>query len=345
MCKTFYREESQMTMEILKEMLRRPRRNRLTEGIRSLVQETRLSPSDLVAPFFLLDGERRKEEIPTLPGIYRQSLDLVLKEAEQLHSKGMRAVALFPKIPQEQKDPFGSLALHPEGIIPRAIRTLKEKIPSLLVIADIALDPYTSHGHDGILGEGGIVHNDATVEILVQMALLYARCQIDIVAPSDMMDGRVKAIRKALDQEFFENVSILSYTAKYASSLYAPFRDALGSKLQSGDKKSYQMNPANVREALIEAKLDEEEGADILMVKPALYYLDVIAKMRAASNLPICAYHVSGEYAMVMAADQLGFLNAQQAFYEGLLSIKRAGADFIISYATPQLICNCSALR
>ncbi|MBY0529305.1 MAG: porphobilinogen synthase [Rhabdochlamydiaceae bacterium] len=319
-------------------MLKRPRRNRKSAAIRSLVEETILRPADLVVPFFLIAGENQREQIPSMPLVERLSIDLIVKQAEKLHASGIQAVALFPVIKGEEKDPIGSIALQSDNLVARAIQTLKKQIPSLCVITDIALDPYTSHGHDGILNSSGEVANDATIEVLSQMALMHAQAGADIVAPSDMMDGRVGAIRRVLDGKSFHDVNILSYTAKYASSLYAPFRDALGSQLRSGDKKTYQMNPSNAREALLEAALDVEEGADILMVKPALYYLDIIAKLKEHTHVPIAAYHVSGEYAMVMAAHEKGYGDAEKMFYEALLSIKRAGADFIFSYAAPMIL-------
>ncbi len=319
-------------------LYKRPRRNRKTPSIRSLVEETILRPADLVAPFFLLPGENRSVPITSMPGINRLSADLILKQAESLHAAGIPAIALFPVLNSEKKDPEASAALEENGLVPQAIALLKQEIPSLCVITDLALDPFTSHGHDGIVNEKGDVLNDPTVETLAKMAVVHARAGADLVAPSDMMDGRVKVIRNLLDRHNYQDVGILSYTAKYASSLYSPFRDALGSQLKFGDKKTYQMNPANAREALLEASLDEEEGADMLMVKPALFYLDIIAKMRTHTQLPICAYHVSGEYAMVMAAHEKGYCDANRVFYEALLSIKRAGADFIFSYATPQIL-------
>lgn len=319
-------------------MLKRPRRNRKSPAVRSLIAETVLQPCDLVMPFFLLDGQKRKDEIPSLPHVYRLSLDLLLKEAESLHRRGVPAIALFPVIASEQKDPHGSAALNPDGLIPRAVERLKAEIPSLCVITDIALDPFTSHGHDGLVNDQKEIINDATIAILSELALLHAEAGADFVAPSDMMDGRVGVIRSHLDAHGYAHTGILSYAAKYASSLYTPFREALGSSLQFGDKKSYQLNPANVREALLEAHLDEEEGADMLLVKPALFYLDVIAKLHSATHLPICAYHVSGEYAMVMAAHARGILDAPTVFHEALLSIKRAGAHFIFSYATPLIL-------
>lgn len=317
-------------------MLKRPRRNRVNGAIRSLCQETLLSAADFIMPFFVLNGENRKESIASMPGMYKMSKDLLVEEAKHLHAKGVPAVLLFPA--EAKKDLEGSYAFCKEGIIPQTVAFLKKEIPSLHVMCDIALDPYTSHGHDGIVDGKGYVLNDQTVSILEKMALVYAEAGADCMAPSDMMDGRVAAIRRALDSKGHKEVGILSYTAKYASSLYGPFRDVLGSHLQFGDKKSYQMDPRNIREALKEMTLDEEEGADILMVKPALFYLDVIAKMKQVSHLPIAAYHVSGEYAMVMAAAEKGYLDADKTFLEALLSIKRAGADCIVSYAIPKVL-------
>lgn len=319
-------------------LTKRPRRNRRTQAIRCLTEETRLTKSDLVAAFFTIDGVKEKHAIPSLPHHDRLSVDLLVKEVERLHVQGIPGIILFPVIPQEEKDDMGSYALKEEGVIPRAIQAIKKEMPSLCIIVDLALDPFTSHGHDGLVSKQGEILNDETVHFLAEIALLYAQAGADIIAPSDMMDGRVAAIRKKLDHHYLKNVGILSCTAKYASSLYTPFRDTLASHVKFGDKKSYHMNPANVREALLEAKLDEEEGADMLMVKPALYYLDVIAKMRAESHLPIGAFHVSGEYAMVMAAHEKNYLNAKNTFYEALLSIKRAGADFILTYAASEVL-------
>jgi porphobilinogen synthase len=316
----------------------RPRRNRRTAAIRSLVEENHLRASDLVAPYFVIEGESRSQPIDRLPGVSRISVDLLLREAEKLHKAGVPAIALFPVIDPSEKNPMGSAALDEDGIVPRAIEILKKEIPSLCIISDIALDPFTSHGHDGVVNDEGCIVNDATVEILSRMALLFAQKGIDLVAPSDMMDGRIGAIRKTLDANNFYNTGIVAYTAKYASALYSPFRDALGSFPKFGDKKTYQMNPANSREALRQTELDVAQGADMVMVKPALYYLDIIAKMRAETNIPICAYHVSGEYAMVMAAHEKGYLDASKVFYEALLSIKRAGAEFIFTYAIPQIL-------
>lgn len=321
---------------IYSSMLKRPRRNRKSASIRALVEETILQPCDLVAPFFIVSGEKTREALPAMPGIERFSPDEVLKEAERLHKSGIRGVALFPIVSAEKKDAVGSGALQANGALPQAIRLLKKELPSLCVFTDVALDPYTDHGHDGLI-QSGDVDNDATLAILEKMALVHAECGADFVAPSDMMDGRVGSIRRALDAQGFQNTGILSYTAKYASALYGPYRDALSSHVKIGDKKTYQMNPANSREALREARLDEEEGADMLMVKPALFYLDIIRSLRESTDLPVAAFHVSGEYAMVMAAHERGFVDADRVFREALLSIKRAGADFIISYAASRL--------
>lgn len=317
-------------------LIKRPHRNRKTAAIRALLAETVLLPSDFVLPIFVTT-EKEKKNIVNMPGVFAWPLEELPKEVETWHAKGILGIALFPSIPYEYKDLNATYALSEKGLIPQALQKLKKEIPSLCIITDIALDPFTSHGHDGILNEQNQILNDKTVSILSQMALLHAQFGADLVAPSDMMDGRIRAIRTVLDNHFFHQVGILSYTAKYASCLYSPFRDALGSHLQHGDKKSYQMNPANAREAIRQALLDEEQGADILMVKPTLYYLDIIAKMRAALSLPICAYHVSGEYAMIMAAEEKGILQAKEVFQEAMLSIKRAGADFIFSYAVPLL--------
>ncbi|MDE3055646.1 MAG: porphobilinogen synthase [Verrucomicrobiota bacterium] len=316
----------------------RLRRNRKSASIRRLVRETELLPSDLIAPLFVIEGRGRREAIPSMPGVERLSIDYALQEAAELHAQGIEAVALFPVVKRELRSPGAEEAWNEEGLLARAIRAFKERIPTLSVIADVALDPFTSHGHDGLTGEGGEILNDPTVECLVQMALMQARCGVDLVAPSDMMDGRVGAIRKALDEAGYADVSILAYSAKYASSLYGPFREAVETRLAFGDKKSYQMDPANVREACLEALLDQEEGADILMVKPATLYLDVIAALRARTDRPIAAYHVSGEYAMVMAAAERGWLDAAALFHETLLSIKRAGADMIFTYAAKEVV-------
>lgn len=316
----------------------RLRRNRRTESIRKIVQETHLSPSDLAAPFFVIEGENQRISIERMPGIDRLSVDLLIKEANQLHERGVQSICLFPVINPSLKSKSGDEAWNSDGLLARAIRRLKKELPSLCVMADVALDPFTTHGHDGLVDGHGKILNDETIDCLTRMSLMQAEAGVDFVAPSDMMDGRVKAIREALDLEGHQNTGILSYSAKYASALYDPFREALNVNLQFGDKKTYQMDPANSREALLEAELDEEEGADILMVKPATLYLDIIAKLRNQTKRPIAAYHVSGEYAMVMAAHQLGYLNAGKIFYETLLSIKRAGADLIFTYAIKHVL-------
>jgi porphobilinogen synthase len=320
------------------QLTRRPRRNRRLPAIRSLVQETVLQASDLVMPYFLMEGEGRQVEIPSMPGIFRMTLDEAMRDIEQIHARGIQGVILFPVVPEEKKDERGSYGLQEEAILPRALEELRKAFPSLCLIADLALDPFSCFGHDGIVGVDGLILNDETVEQLCAIALLYAQKGADYIAPSDMMDGRVGAIRKRLDEASYTDTGIISYCAKYASSLYAPFRQALDSAPRFGDKFTYQLHPANAREALIEAELDMEEGADILMVKPALFYLDVLAKLKAQFPLPLSAFHVSGEYSMVVAADRLGFLDAQKVFYEALLSIKRAGADFIYTYAARDIL-------
>jgi len=320
------------------EMLKRPRRNRLKASIRHLAQECTLTANDLVAPLFLIPGEKKRELIDEMPGIERYSVDCLVKEAEILHAQGIPAIDLFPAIDPFIKDHEGSEAWNPQGLVPTAIRELKQEVPSMCVIADIALDPYTSHGHDGIVNDREEVDNDLTLEALVRQSLVYADAGCDILAPSDMMDGRVKVIREALDSHGFQNVGILSYCAKYASAFYAPFRGAIQTNLAFGDKATYQMNPSNIREAIREALLDEEEGADMLMVKPALPYLDVISKIKEKTTLPVGAYHVSGEYAMIMAAHEKGLLDAQKTLFESLIGIKRAGADFIFTYAINQIL-------
>ena len=312
---------------------KRLRRNRKSEALRKMVQETSLSASDLVVPIFIVEGEKRREPIPSMPGIERISIDLMVQEASDLHERGIQSIALFPVIARELRSDTAEEAWNPEGLLARAIRQVKREVPGLCIMADVALDPFTSHGHDGLANEKGDILNDETIECLIRMSLMQAEAGIDFVAPSDMMDGRIGEIRKGLDRAGYETVGILAYSAKYATSLYGPFRDALQVKLAFGDKRTYQMDPANAREALLEAQLDEEEGADILMVKPALFYLDVIAKLRERTHRPIAAYHVSGEYSMVMAAHQNGWLDAEKVFCEALLSIKRAGADLIFTYA------------
>lgn len=317
-------------METLIDLSRRPRRLRNSQTIRNLVQETYLFPHQLVQPLFIMDGKKKKEAIPSLHDVFRYSIDMAAQEIETCLKLGVRVFAIFCYTKKEKKDLLGSEATKKDSLLQRAIRSFKKSFPDICLIADIALDPFTSHGHDGVVQDGRIL-NDATVHILGEMALRAAEAGVDIVAPSDMMDGRVGHIRSVLDRRGFIDVLIMSYAAKYASALYAPFRQALDSTLAFGDKKSYQLNPANAREALLECELDVAEGADMLLIKPALTNLDIIAKVAAQTSIPIGAYHVSGEYAMVHAAAHL--LSPEQVFYEQLLSIRRAGASFIFTYA------------
>jgi porphobilinogen synthase len=312
-------------------MLIRPRRNRKSAVIRNMVEETRLSVKDFIFPLFLIEGNQQKIEVASMPGIYRYSLDLILKEIEVCMNLGIKAFDIFPAYPENKKDKFASESHNPNTFYLQAIEKIKSTFPEMALMTDVAMDPYSSDGHDGLVQDGKIL-NDETLEILGKMALAQARAGADILGPSDMMDGRVGHIRKVLDQHGFQEVSIMSYTAKYASAFYGPFRDALDSAPKMGDKKTYQMDPANYKEALIEAQLDTEEGADFLMVKPALAYLDVIKLLKDNSNLPIAAYNVSGEYAMIKAAAEKGWLDGERAMFESLLSIKRAGANIILSY-------------
>lgn len=326
-----------MALPSLPQNPERPRRNRKSAAIRSLIQETNLTVNTLAAPLFVVEGHAQRQEIPSLPHVYRFSIDLLVKEVETLYQLGIPAIALFPVIDSSLKDNYGSEAVRKGNLVQRAIQAIKKAVPDICVMVDIALDPFTNHGHDGLVDPEGTILNDYTLIQLAQMALLAAEAGADIVAPSDMMDGRVGYLRKALDESGFKDVGILAYAAKYASALYGPFRDAVNSSLKFGDKKTYQMNPANRREALLEIALDEKEGADMILIKPALAYLDVIVKAREQTQLPIGAYHVSGEYAMVMAAAQNGWLNSDQVLFECLLSIKRAGADFILTYAARRI--------
>ncbi len=313
----------------------RPRRNRKSAAVRSLVAETTLSPSDLVLPLFFHDDDE-DVAIDSMPGCTRWSLDGLVTEVTRVSKLGIHAVVLFPKIADQLKSPTGEESANPEGLVPRAIRAIKSAVPEMCVITDVALDPYSSDGHDGIVerqDDGRIlVLNDETVEVLCDQALCHARAGADIVSPSDMMDGRVGEIRAELDDEGFEDVSILSYSAKYASAFYGPFRGALDSAPKDGDKKTYQMDPGNIREALREVVLDEEEGADMVMVKPAGAYLDVIAAVREATVLPVAAYQVSGEYLMLKSASASGWIDEKAAVLESLIAIKRAGASIILTY-------------
>lgn len=313
----------------------RPRRNRQSPAIRDLVRETELTPGHLIYPMFIQEG-KDNTPISSMPGCTRWCLDGLVQEAGEVHALGVPAVVLFPRIPDELKSRDAKACHADDGLVPRAIRALKAAHPTLTVITDVALDPYNSDGHDGLVSEDGRILNDETVAVLCQQALCHARAGADIVAPSDMMDGRVAAIRSALDAAGFQAVSIMSYTAKYASAYYGPFRGALDSAPKAGDKKTYQMDPANAREALREAALDEAEGADILMVKPAGPYLDIIAKIRDVTPLPIAAYQVSGEYLMIKSAAAAGWLDEAKIVHESLIGIRRAGADMILTYFAKQ---------
>jgi porphobilinogen synthase len=309
----------------------RPRRNRKSSAIRNLVEETNLGPQHLIYPIFLKDGKNIKEEVSSLPNNYRWSLDRLLPEIEECMNLGVQTFDIFPCVDEVLKDKIASYSYAEDNFYLEAIRQIKARFPESVLMSDVAMDPYSSDGHDGYVENGKII-NDTTLPILAKMSLAQAQAGIDIIGPSDMMDGRVGVIREALDKNGFSDVSIMSYTAKYASAFYGPFRDALNSAPKSGDKKTYQMNPANKREALLEAQLDFDEGADMLMVKPALCYLDVIHMLRENFPIPITAYNVSGECAMVYAAAKSGYLNYDLAVYEILLSIRRAGADGILTY-------------
>ena len=309
----------------------RPRRNRKSTAIRNLVEETNLGPQHLIYPIFLKDGKNIKEEVSSLPNNYRWSLDRLLPEIEECMNLGVQTFDIFPCVDEVLKDKIASYSYAEDNFYLEAIRQIKARFPESVLMSDVAMDPYSSDGHDGYVENGKII-NDTTLPILAKMSLAQAQAGIDIIGPSDMMDGRVGVIREALDQNGYTEVSIMSYTAKYASAFYGPFRDALNSAPKSGDKKTYQMNPANKREALLEAQLDFDEGADMLMVKPALCYLDVIHMLRENFPIPITAYNVSGECAMVYAAAKSGYLNYDLAVYEILLSIRRAGADGILTY-------------
>ncbi|MFC1583973.1 porphobilinogen synthase [Fibrobacterota bacterium] len=314
----------------------RPRRNRSSSSIRQMTRETILTPSDLILPVFIMEGKSRKVPVKSMPGYFRQTLDYQVKDITRAWKLGIPAVALFPVVPNAKKDKYASESANPNGLLQNAVKRIKSKVPGITVITDVAMDPYSSDGHDGLVEKGEIV-NDKSLEILAKMALSQARAGTDMVAPSDMMDGRVEYIRDILDEEGFAKVGILSYSVKYASAFYGPFRNALDSAPKKAGniprhKKTYQMDPANAREALREIYLDIEEGADMLMVKPALPYLDIISLVSANSNLPVAAYNVSGEYAMIKAAAAKGWLEEKPAMMECLTSIKRAGADVILTY-------------
>ncbi len=313
-------------------MLRRPRRNRQSSAIRAMVEETSLSVNDFIYPMFVMDGQNRTSEVSSMPGIYRYSIDKLLEEIAVIQDLGIRSIDLFPLLSEDKKDKIASESYRKGNFYLEAIHQVKSKFPEIAIMTDVALDPYSSDGHDGYVDENGNILNDETLHILGKMAVAQAEAGADIVGPSDMMDGRVGYIRQELDAKGFTNVSIMSYSAKYASAFYGPFRDALDSAPKFGDKKTYQMNPANSREALIEAELDFNEGADFLMVKPALAYLDIIKLLNDNFDIPIAAYNVSGEYAMVKAAAQNGWLDGTRTMVESLTSIKRAGAKIILTY-------------
>ncbi|MEM9461276.1 MAG: porphobilinogen synthase [Myxococcota bacterium] len=314
----------------------RPRRNRKSAAVRSAIRETTVGPEHFIYPLFIHEGD---EQIPigAMPGCFRHGRAGLLEEVERAYAVGVRMVALFPAVDDSLKDSTGTESYNDDGLVPRTVRVLKDRWPDLMLVTDVALDPYSSDGHDGIVAPDGRILNDETVEVLCKQALSQARAGADIIAPSDMMDGRVGAIRDALDAEGFGEVSILAYTAKYASAFYGPFREALDSAPKSGDKKTYQMDPANAREALREAELDEDEGADMLMVKPAGPYLDVIGRLREETPLPLAAYQVSGEYAMLKAAAERGWLDERKVVMESLLAIRRAGADLVLTYFARQV--------
>jgi porphobilinogen synthase len=319
------------------DLTHRPRRLRRTSSLRALVEETVLRPADFIAPLFVVEGKDAPEAIASMPGVFRFNVADLVKECRTLAKLGVPAVALFPKIDPKLKDSQGSVALDEDGLILRTVRAVKKALPEFTVMTDIALDPYTTHGHDGVLTAAeDDVDNDRTVAILSRMAVLHARAGVDLVAPSDMMDGRIGAIRKALDAASYTDTGIMAYSAKFASAYYGPFRDAVGSAKAAGttllSKATYQLNPANRREALIEVALDSAEGADIVMVKPAGAYLDIIREVRNATKKPVAAYQVSGEYAQVHAAAKLGWLDLERTRHESLLAIKRAGADMILTY-------------
>ena len=317
--------------------IKRNRRLRSSEAVRSMVREQQLSPSDFIVPLFAVEGSDVKEEIASMPDYYRMSLDHLKKEVQELWSMGLQTVLLFVKVPDTLKDNKGTEALNPIGLMQRAIALIKETVPEMVVMTDVALDPYSSFGHDGIV-EKGVIVNDTTVEVLAQMALSHAQAGADFVAPSDMMDGRILAIRTLLEQEHFHNTGILSYSAKYASGFYGPFRSALDSAPGFGDKKTYQMDFHNRKEALLEAELDIEEGADIVMVKPGLAYLDIIRDLSNQVDVPVAAYQVSGEYAMLKAAAQKGWIEYDAIMYEQLIAFKRAGASLIATYCAKDAV-------
>jgi porphobilinogen synthase len=317
------------------EFLERPRRNRRTTAIRSLIRETQLTPNHFILPLFVMEGNSQSIPIASMPGVSRLSRDLIVSEAKRARNLGVSAIALFPVIPDAKKNTLATESVNPTGLLQDTVKALKDSVPELAIITDVAMDPYSTDGHDGLLRDG-LILNDETLPILAAMAIAQAKAGADIVAPSDMMDGRVGYLRRALDQAGHADVGILAYTAKYASAFYGPFREALDSAPRHGDKKTYQMDTANRREALREARLDVSEGADIVMVKPALPYLDIISDLRKVVDVPIAAYQVSGEYSMIQAGAAAGYLDGKAVMLEALNSIRRAGADMILTYAAIQ---------
>lgn len=317
--------------------IQRNRRLRNSAALRALIQEHHLTPSDFIVPLFVIEGSQKKEAIASMPGYYRRSTDLLAKKVKSLWNMGLKSVLLFVKVTDDLKDNKGTEALNPEGLMQRSIRIIKNAVPEMVVMTDVALDPYSSFGHDGIVEDGKIV-NDPTVEILSEMALSHAQAGADVVAPSDMMDGRILAIRKCLEEQQFHDTVIMSYSAKYASSFYGPFRDALDSAPGFGDKKTYQMDFTNRREAITETQRDIEEGADIVMVKPGIAYLDILRDLRESITTPIAVYQVSGEYSMLKAAAEKGWLDHDAVMMEQLLSFKRAGANLIASYFAEEAV-------
>ncbi|MCF8477025.1 MAG: porphobilinogen synthase [Pseudolabrys sp.] len=316
----------------------RMRRNRRSEWARRLVRENVLTTDDLIWPLFVMDGDNQRAAVASMPGVERLSVDQAVREAERAAKLTIPCIALFPYTDPALRDETGSEALNDDNLVCRAIRAIKKEVPEIGILCDVALDPFTSHGHDGLLRDDGVILNDETVAVLVKQALVQAQAGCDIIAPSDMMDGRVGAIRKALDGENFTDVSIMAYAAKYASAFYGPFRDAVGSsQTLNGDKRTYQMDPGNTDEALREVALDIEEGADMIMVKPGLPYLDIVARVKDAFGMPTFAYQVSGEYAMIMAAANNGWLDGERAMFESLTSFKRAGADGVLTYFAPRV--------
>jgi porphobilinogen synthase len=317
--------------------INRNRRLRTSETLRNLIRESTITPNDFLVPLFIIEGENKKQEIKSMPNYFKMSIDIILKEINILHTLGLKSVLLFAQVEENLKDNYGTEAINKNGLMQRAIKSIKNKFPDILIMSDVALDPYSSNGHDGVV-ENGIIVNDITNDILAKMSLTHIEAGADFVAPSDMMDGRVKSIRTILEKEGYHDAGIMSYSAKYASSFYGPFRDALDSKPGFGDKKTYQMDIGNREEAINEVRSDIEEGADIVMVKPGISYLDIIRDIKNNFNIPISAYQVSGEYAMIKAASKNGWIDENQTILETSIAFKRAGASFIASYFAKDVI-------